>query len=66
MKVTFSGPGAAQSGAALVISNSGENHSYDSDVVKAAAKAAKFHGKASDGFNTYVGRAFGRHRCDSG
>ena len=47
MKVTFSGPKAARTGAALVISNSGENHPYDSDVVKAAAKAASFHGKAS-------------------
>jgi leucyl aminopeptidase len=54
MKVTFSAPGAAKTGAALVISNSGEGHAYDSGVVKAAAKAAKFHGKAGDGFSTYV------------
>jgi len=33
MKVTFSAPSAAESGAALVISNSGENHAYDSEVV---------------------------------
>jgi len=54
MKVTFSGPGAAKTGAALVISNSGEGHPYDSEVVKAAAKGADFHGKSGDGFNTYV------------
>jgi len=54
MKVTFSGPAAAKTGAALVITNSGENHAYDSDVVKAAAKGAAFHGKSGDGFNTYV------------
>ena len=68
MKVTFSGPKAARTGAALVISNSGENHPYDSDVVKAAAKAASFHGKASDGFNTYVSsglRVFVSGRGDS-
>jgi len=54
MKVTFSAPGAAKVGAALVISNSGEDHAYDGDVIKAAAKAAKFHGKSGDVFNTYV------------
>ncbi len=54
MKVTFSAPSAAKNGAALIISNSGDNHAYDSDVVKAAAKAAKFHGKAGDSFDTYV------------
>ena len=54
MKVTFSAPGAAKTGAALVISNSGEDHAYDSDVVKAAAKGAEFHGKSGDGFNTYI------------
>ena len=54
MKVTFSTPGAAKSGAALVVSNSGENHAYDSEVVKAAAKGANFHGKSTDAFSTYV------------
>lgn len=54
MKVNFSGSGAAKSGAALVISNSGEDHAYDSTIVKAAAKGAGFHGKAGDSFNTYV------------
>ncbi len=54
MKVTFSSPGAAKKGAALVISASGVDHAYDSDVVKAAAKGASFHGKSGDGFSTYV------------
>ena len=54
MKVTFSSPSAAKKGAALVISASGVDHAYDSDVVKAAAKGAKFHGKSGDGFSTYV------------
>jgi len=54
MKVTFSVPGAAKTGAALVISNSGEEHAYHSDMVKAAAKGANFHGKSGDAFNTYV------------
>ena len=54
MKVTFSAPGAAKTGAALVISNSGVDHAYDSEVVKAAAKGANFHGKSGDAFNTYV------------
>jgi len=55
MKVTFSSPGAAKKGAALVISASGVDHAYDSDVVKAAAKGASFHGKSGDGFRC-VGR----------
>ena len=54
MKVTFSASGAAVKGAALIISNSGDGHAYDSDVVKAAAKAAAFHGKSGDSFETYV------------
>jgi len=54
MKVTFSSPGAAKKGAALVISASGVDHAYDSNVVKSAAKAANFHGKSQDGFDTYV------------
>ena len=67
MKVTFSGPGAAKKGAALVISASGVDHAYDSDVVKAAAKGANFHGKSGDGFETYVPsgvRVFLRGRGD--
>jgi len=54
MKVTFSGPAAAKTGAALIVTNSGEDHAYDSELVKAAAKSAAFHGKTGDGFNTYV------------
>jgi len=54
MKVTFSGPEAAKTGAALIVTNSGEDHAYDSEVVKAAAKGAAFHGKSGDGFDTYV------------
>lgn len=54
MKVTFSAPGAAKIGAALVISNSGVDHAYDGEVVKAAAKGASFHGKSGDAYNTYV------------
>ncbi|WP_427451623.1 leucyl aminopeptidase [Litorimonas sp. WD9-15] len=54
MKVTFSSPGAANSGAALVISASGEGHAYDSAALSAAAKAADFHGKKGDGFETYA------------
>jgi len=67
MKVTFSGPGAAKSGAALVISASGVDHAYDSALMKSAAKAASFHGKSGDGFNTYVEsgvRVFLRGRGD--
>jgi len=66
MKVTFSAPGAAKTGAALVISNSGEDHAYDSDVVKAAAKGAKFHGKSGDAFNTYVGSGVRLFICGRG
>jgi leucyl aminopeptidase len=54
MKVTFSGPAAAKSGAALVISASGVEHAYDGAFVKAAAAGAEFHGKSGDGFETYV------------
>jgi leucyl aminopeptidase len=54
MKITFSSAGAAKSGAALVISASGDNHAYDGAVVKSAAKAANFHGKSGEGFQTYV------------
>ncbi len=67
MKVTFSSPGAAKKGAALVISASGVDHAYDSNVVKSAAKAANFHGKSRDGFDTYVEsgvRVFLRGRGD--
>ena len=67
MKVTFSGPAAAKSGAALIITASGEGHAYDSAVVKAAASGAKFHGKSGDGFSTYVEsgvRVFVRGRGD--
>lgn len=54
MKVSFSNSGAATSGAALVISASGVDHAYDGAVMTAASKGAGFHGKAADGFNTYV------------
>lgn len=54
MKVTFSNPAAAKSGAVLVISASGEDHAYDSAALKSAAKAADFHGKKGDGFETYA------------
>jgi len=54
MKVTFSSPGAAKSGAALVITASGVGHAYDGPVLASAAKAADFHGKKGDGFDTYV------------
>lgn len=54
MKITFSGQGAAKTGAALVISASGVDHAYDGAVMKAAAKGADFHGKSGDGFDTYV------------
>jgi len=54
MKVSFSSSGAAKSGAALVISASGEGHAYDGTVMKAAADGSDFHGKSGDGFETYV------------
>ncbi len=54
MNVSFSKSGAAKSGSALVISASGVDHAYDGAVMKAAAKSASFHGKAGDGFQTYV------------
>ena len=66
MKVTFSSPGAAKSGAALVISASGVGHAYDGPALASAAKAADFHGKKGDGFETYIDgvRLFLRGRGD--
>ena len=67
MQVHFSKSGAANSGSALIISASGEGHAYDGAVMKAAAKAAGFHGKSGDGFETYVElgvRVFVRGRGD--
>ena len=67
MKITFSGQGAAKSGAALVITASGVDHAYDGKVIQAAAKGANFHGKSGDGLETYVEsgvRVFLRGRGD--
>ncbi len=67
MNVSFSKSGAAKSGSALVISASGVDHVYEGAVMTAAAKSAGFHGKAGDGFETYVEsgvRVFMRGRGD--
>ena len=67
MKITFSGQGAAKSGAALVITASGVDHAYDGKVIQASAKGANFHGKSGDGLETYVEsgvRVFLRGRGD--
>ena len=41
MKVTFSAPGAAKTGAALVVSNSADGHAYDSKVVESRRKGGE-------------------------
>ena len=67
MKIIFSKPRAAKSGAAIVISPSGIGHAYDNDALASAVSASNFHGKLGDGFDTFVGgvRVFLRGRGDT-